>query len=68
MSFTAADRDAVKAALVSGVTLLRFADGRTVQYQSAADLRALLAQIEASLAAQGEANPASARRAFAVFR
>lgn len=68
MAFTAADRDAIKAALALGALTVRHADGQMVTYRSVQEMRETLAMIEAELGAGGEANPARLRRGFAVFR
>ncbi len=51
-TWTTAERDALKAAVASGVLQVRY-DGppaRSVTYQSLAEMRALLAEMESSLA------------------
>lgn len=51
MAWTVQERDTLKKAIASGVLSVRFAD-RTIQYQSLDQMRALLAEMNASLAAQ----------------
>ena len=41
MAFTAEDQTRIEAAIASGTLRVRFADGREVTYQSAADLMAV---------------------------
>lgn len=50
MAWTVQERDALKAAIASGVLSVRFAD-RTIQYQSLQEMRALLAEMNGQLAA-----------------
>ena len=38
MSFSAADEEAIRAAIARGESEVRFADGRTVKYRSVAEL------------------------------
>lgn len=49
MSYTIAQRDALRQALVSGVLRLSY-DGRTVEYRSMAELKSALNEVEAALA------------------
>jgi len=58
MAFTQTDRDTVAAALATGAKTVQFSDGRRVEYQTGADLRATLAAIDAELAgASASATP-----------
>jgi hypothetical protein len=49
MTYTTAQRDALKQAIVSGVLRLSY-DGKNVEYRSMAELKAALNEVEASLA------------------
>lgn len=49
MSYTIAQRDALKQAIASGVLRLSY-DGKTVEYRSMAELKAALNEVEAALA------------------
>ena len=49
MTYTISQRDALRAAIASGVLRLSY-DGKTVEYRSLADLKAALAEVEQSLA------------------
>lgn len=49
MTYTTAHRDALKAAIASGVLRLSY-DGKNVEYRSMADLKAALNEVEAALA------------------
>ncbi len=49
MTYTVAQRDALKAAIASGVLSLSY-EGKTVQYRSMADLKSALAEVEQGLA------------------
>lgn len=50
MAFTSTQRDALKAAIASGVLSVTF-NNRTVQYQNLKEMRDLLAEMERSLSA-----------------
>lgn len=52
MAYTAAERDTLQAAIASGVLSVS-ANGKTVQYQSLAEMREVLAEMERQLAAAG---------------
>lgn len=64
MAFSQNDVDTLKAAIASGVMLVKFADGRHVQYQSGADLRAALALAEAEVANAGGSRSSSTVTSF----
>ena len=49
MTYTIAQRDALRQAIVSGVLRLSY-DGKNVEYRSMAELKAALNEVEASLA------------------
>ncbi|MGE0108257.1 MAG: phage head-tail joining protein [Bdellovibrionales bacterium] len=49
MTYTTTQRDALKAAIASGVLSLSY-DGKTVQYRTMAELKAALAEVEQGLA------------------
>ncbi len=49
MTYTTAQRDALRAAIASGVLRLSY-DGRSVEYRSMADLKAALNEVESALA------------------
>lgn len=49
MSYTLAQRDALRSAIASGVLRLSY-DGRNVEYRSMAELKAALNEVEAALA------------------
>ncbi|MFH1158591.1 MAG: hypothetical protein V1721_06890 [Pseudomonadota bacterium] len=49
MTYTTAQRDALKQAIVSGVLRLSY-DGKTVEYRSMNELKAALNEVEAALA------------------
>ena len=49
MTYTTAQRDALRAAIASGVLSLSY-EGKTVQYRSMADLKSALAEVEQGLA------------------
>ncbi|MGE0108156.1 MAG: phage head-tail joining protein [Bdellovibrionales bacterium] len=49
MTYTIAQRDALKAAIASGVLSLSY-DGNSVQYRSMDELKAALAEVEQGLA------------------
>lgn len=49
MSYTIAQRDALRSAIASGVLRLSY-DGRNVEYRSMAELKAALNEVEAALA------------------
>lgn len=49
MSYTIEQRDALRAAIASGVLLLHY-DNKRVQYRSMAELKAALNEVEAALA------------------
>ncbi len=49
MTYTIAQRDALKQAIVSGVLRLSY-DGKNVEYRSMAELRSALNDVEAALA------------------
>ena len=49
MTYTTAQRDALKQAIASGVLRLSY-DGRTVEYRSMAELKSALNEVEAALA------------------
>lgn len=48
MTYTVAQRDALKAAIASGVLSLSY-EGKNVQYRSMAELKAALAEVEQGL-------------------
>lgn len=50
--FTQAQLDAIKRAYASGVTRVSY-DGKSTDYRSLAEMRQIIATIEADLAAQG---------------
>ena len=52
MAYTQAQLDAIKRAYASGVTRVSY-DGNSTEYRSLADMRQIIATIEAELAAQG---------------
>ena len=49
MTYTTAQRDALKQAIASGVLRLAY-DGKTVEYRSMAELKSALNEVEAALA------------------
>lgn len=49
MTYTTTQRDALKAAIASGVLSLSY-DGKTVQYRSMSELKAALVEVEQGLA------------------
>ena len=49
MTYTTAQRDALKKAIASGVLRLSY-DGKSVEYRSMADLKSALNEVEAALA------------------
>ena len=49
MTYTISQRDALRAAIASGVLRLSY-DGKTVEYRSMADLKSALNDVEAALA------------------
>lgn len=49
MTYTIAQRDALRQAIVSGVLRLSY-DGRTVEYRSMAELKSALNEVESALA------------------
>ena len=49
MTYTITQRDALRAAIASGVLRLSY-DGKTVEYRSLSDLKAALAEVEQGLA------------------
>ena len=49
MTYTVAQRDALRQAIASGVLRLSY-DGRTVEYRSMAELKSALNEVEAALA------------------
>jgi hypothetical protein len=65
MAYSQAQLDAIKAAYASGVTRVSY-DGKTTEYRSLAEMREIIATIEADLAAQaGRKRPVAG---FASFR
>lgn len=65
MAYSQAQLDAIKAAYASGVTRVSY-DGKTTEYRSLAEMREIIATIEADLAAQaGRKRPVAG---FATFR
>lgn len=65
MAFTQQQLDAIKRAYASGVTRVSY-EGKTTEYRSLAEMREIIATIEADLAAQsGKKRPVSG---FASFR
>lgn len=63
--FTQGQLDAIKLAYASGVTRVSY-DGKTTEYRSLAEMRQIIATIEADLAAQaGRRHPIAG---FASFR
>lgn len=58
MAWTQSDLDAVDAAIKAGVKRVTFADGRSTEYQTTADMLALRKQMKAELAAAAsQVNP-----------
>jgi hypothetical protein len=49
MAYTQADLDALSAAILGGIKKVTFADGRSTEYQTLADMRALRDDIKAEL-------------------
>ncbi len=49
MTYTITQRDALRAAIASGVLRLAY-DGKTVEYRSMADLKSALNEVESALA------------------
>lgn len=65
MAYSQAQLDAIKAAYASGVTRVSY-DGKTTEYRSLAEMREIIATIEADLATQaGRKRPVAG---FATFR
>jgi len=56
MAYTQTDLDAIKSAIASGERLVRFSDGRTVEYRDTPDL------LRAQRAIQAELSPTTTRR------
>lgn len=55
MSYTQAQLDALRAALVSGTNRVTY-EGRTVEYRSVADLERVIATVERALGQRGAAS------------
>ena len=64
MALSQSDVDAIKAAIVSGVRRVKFADGREVEYRTVDEMKQALALAEADVAA---ASGNSARSSVATF-
>lgn len=56
MAYTQKDIDALKAAIATGATKVRFADNREVTYRTLAEMRSVLAELAAE--ALGSTRPA----------
>lgn len=50
MAYTQSDLDALSAAIAAGIKSVTYADGRRVEYQSVADMRALRNDMKAEVA------------------
>ncbi|WP_252178336.1 hypothetical protein [Endozoicomonas sp. 4G] len=62
MPYTTEDRDRLRAALTGGEMMVKFADGRLVQYRSVSEIRQALALVDSELdAASGQRRPAAFR-------
>jgi hypothetical protein len=56
MAYNQADLDALSAAIVGGIKSVTYADGRRVEYQTLADMRALRDDMKAEVQAATRAN------------
>ena len=56
MAWMQKDVDALKAAIATGATKVRFADNREVVYRSLADMRSTLAEMRAEVAGTAQRN------------
>jgi len=66
MAWTQEDLDALSAAIVSGVKKVTYADGRSTEYQSVAEMRGVRNDMKAELAAA--ASQVGQRTRFSVAR
>jgi hypothetical protein len=64
MAYTTADADALRAAIASGASEVRFSDGRSTRFRSLADLRSALAEVLLDL----DASAAEPRVTYCEFR
>jgi len=64
MAFTTTDISAMKAALATGATEVRFADGRSVKYNAARDLMAAIEFAERDIATADTAFPRTSYTSF----
>ncbi|MBB3910846.1 phage head-tail joining protein [Sphingomonas desiccabilis] len=53
MAYTQSDLDALSKAITAGIKSVTYADGRRVEYQTLADMRALRADMKEEIAAGG---------------
>ncbi len=67
MAFAPEDLNTIDAAIASGVKRITFADGRTTEYQSAADMLAVRREITASLNQAANTAAGRPRKRFARF-
>lgn len=56
MALTQSDVDAIKAAIASGVSRVKFADGREVEYRSTSDMMTALALAQNEVAGSSGGN------------
>ena len=61
MAWQQSDLDRLSAAIAGGIQQVRYADGRLIQYQSLADMRALRTDMKNEIAAAAAANTPSLR-------
>lgn len=66
MAWTQTDLDKLSAAIAEGIKSVTYADGRKVEYQTVADMRALRNDMKAELAAA--ASQVTPRTRFSVAR
>jgi len=56
MAYTDKDIAALKAAIATGATKVRFADNREVTYRTLAEMRSILAGMQAEVTGRGQPN------------
>ncbi|KQP11166.1 hypothetical protein ASF28_08975 [Methylobacterium sp. Leaf99] len=56
MAYTDKDIAALKAAIATGATKVRFADNREVTYRTLAEMRSILAGMQAEVTGRGQTN------------
>lgn len=67
MAFTEADLDTLRAAMASGIKRVTFADGRTTEYQNAAEITAAYKIAKAEVSAAANVAAGRSRTRFAVY-